>query len=133
MNSENARRMMQAAQAKADEIGKPVSLAIVNAAGALVALDRFKEPPGFTLQVAEGKAVASAVMGFDSAVVAGWAQNLPAIVNAMSLRYAGRFVALQGAVVVRDESGVVGAIGVSGATSEEDETIAKAGAAAYQT
>src|SRR3972149_5491621 len=64
--------MMQAAQAKADEIGKPVSLAIVNAGGALVALDRFKEPPGFTLQVAEGKAVASAVMGFDSAVVAGW-------------------------------------------------------------
>src|SRR3972149_5225191 len=77
MNSENARRMMQAAKAKAEEVGKPVSLAIVNAAGALVALDRFKEPPGFTLQVAEGKAVASAVMGFDSAVVAGWGRSPP--------------------------------------------------------
>jgi len=127
MNSENARRILEAARAKAAEIGKPVSLAIVNAGGTLVALDRFNDPPSFTLQVAEGKAVASAVMGMDSGRVAGLAQNLPAITNALAARHAGRFVAHQGAVVVRDGSGVAGAIGVSGATSEEDETIARAG------
>ena len=132
MNSENTRRILEAARAKAAEIGKPVSLAIVNAGGTLVALDRFNDPPNFTLQVAEGKAVASAVMGMDSGRVAGLAQNLPAITNALAARYAGRFVAHQGAVVVRDGSGVAGAIGVSGATSEEDETIAKAGAEAFR-
>jgi uncharacterized protein GlcG (DUF336 family) len=97
-----------------------------------VALDRFKEPPGFTLAVAEGKAVASAVMGFDSGVLAGWAQNLPAIINAIAARHPGRFVPHQGAAVIRDANGVAGAFGVSGATSEEDEAIAKAGIAAYQ-
>jgi len=132
MNSENTRRILEAARAKAAEIGKPVSLAIVNAGGTLVALDRFNDPPNFTLQVAEGKAVASAVMGMDSGRVAGLAENLPAITNALAARHAGRFVAHQGAVVVRDGSGVAGAIGVSGATSEEDETIAKAGAEAFR-
>ena len=132
MNSENTRRILEAARAKAAEIGKPVSLAIVNAGGTLVALDRFNDPPSFTLQVAEGKAVASAVMGMDSGRVAGLAENLPAITNALAARHPGRFVAHQGAVVVRDGSGVAGAIGVSGATSEEDETIAKAGAEAFR-
>jgi uncharacterized protein GlcG (DUF336 family) len=41
-----------------------------------------------------------------------------------------RFVPRQGAVPLTDASGVIGAIGVSGATSQEDEDIARAGAGA---
>jgi uncharacterized protein GlcG (DUF336 family) len=80
--------------------------------------------------VAEAKASASAFMGRDSGALAAFASNAPGIMSAVSARLGGRFAPHQGAVVIRDAGGVVGAIGVSGATSEEDEQIAKAGLAA---
>jgi len=58
------------------------------------------------------------------------AANAPAIMSAVSARLQGRFAPHQGAVVIRNDSGIYGAIGVSGATSEEDEQIAKAGLSA---
>jgi uncharacterized protein GlcG (DUF336 family) len=54
-------------------------------------------------------------------------QTPPAIQNATLMRLGGRYVPHQGALVIRDDNGVLGAIGVSGATSEEDESIARAG------
>ena len=132
MRSEPARRMMDAARDKAAEIGKPVSVAIVDAGGMLVALERLNDAPSATVLVAEGKAVASAVMGRDSVRLEAMADSLPTIIDSLMLRYGGRFVPAQGGVVVRDGTEVLGAVGVSGATSEEDEAIARAGADAYK-
>ena len=131
MKSEAARRMMDAAREKAAEIGKPVSVAIVDAGGFLMALERMGEAPSATVLVAEGKAVASAIMGRDSLRLEAMAESLPSIINALMMRYEGRFVPAQGGVVVREGGSVAGAVGVSGATSEEDEMIARAGADAY--
>ena len=50
--------------------------------------------------------------------------------SALSTRLGGRFLALQGAVVLTEDGDAAGAVGVSGATAEEDEEIARAGAAA---
>jgi uncharacterized protein GlcG (DUF336 family) len=130
MRTEDAKRILEAARAKAAEIGKPVSVAIVDAAGAMVVFERINDAPPFTAVVAEGKAVGSSFTGRDSAMLATMAQNNPPIMNMISNRLAGqRFAPAQGAVPLRNSSGLVGAIGVSGATSEEDETIARAGAA----
>jgi uncharacterized protein GlcG (DUF336 family) len=131
MKSAAARQMMDAAREKAAEVGKPVSVAIVDAGGNLMALERLGDAPSATVIVAEGKAVASAVMGRDSGRLEAMAQSLPLIINSLMLRYEGRFVPAQGGVVVREDGDVVGAVGVSGATSEEDEAIARAGADAY--
>lgn len=132
MRSDAARRMMDAARDRAAEIGKPVSVAIVDNGGMLVALERLNDAPPATVLVAEGKAVASAVMGRDSGRLEAMAESLPAIIDSLMLRYGGRFVPAQGGVVVRSDGVVQGAVGVSGATSEEDEAIARAGAEAYQ-
>ena len=132
MRSDAARRMMDAARDRATEIGKPVSVAIVDAGGMLVALERLNDAPSATVLVAEGKAVASAVMGRDSVRLEAMAESLPAIIDSLMMRYGGRFVPAQGGVVVRSDGAVVGAVGVSGATSEEDEAIARAGADAYE-
>jgi uncharacterized protein GlcG (DUF336 family) len=70
-------------------------------------------------------------MGRDSGRLEAMAQSLPLIINSLMLRYEGRFVPAQGGVVVRSNGNVIGAVGVSGATSEEDESIARAGAEAY--
>jgi uncharacterized protein GlcG (DUF336 family) len=131
MKSDAARQMMDAARDKAAEIGKPVSVAIVDAGGNIMALERMSDAPSATVMVAEGKAVASAVMGRDSGRLEAMAQSLPLIINSLIMRYEGRFVPAQGGVVVRVNGTVVGAVGVSGATSEEDEAIARAGAEAY--
>jgi uncharacterized protein GlcG (DUF336 family) len=132
MKSHTARQMMEAASEKAAEIGKPVSVVIVDAGGNLMSMERLGDAPSATFVVAEGKAVASAVMGRDSGRLEAMAQSLPLIINSLMIRYAGRFVPAQGGVVVRDSGEVVGAVGVSGATSEEDEAIARAGAEAYE-
>jgi len=131
MKSHAARQMMDAARDKAVEIGKPVSVAIVDAGGNLMALERLGDAPSATVMVAEGKAVASAVMGRDSGRLEAMAQSLPLIINSLMMRYEGRFTPAQGGVVIRADGDVVGAVGVSGATSEEDEAIARAGAEAF--
>ena len=132
MKSDAAHRMMESAREKAFEIGKPVSVAIVDAGGALMALDRLQDAPSATVLVAEGKAVASAVMGRDSVRLEAMAESLPTIIDSLMIRYGGRFVPAQGGVVIRQAGSVIGAVGVSGATSEEDEAIARAGADAYE-
>jgi len=132
MKSDSARAMMDAAREKAEEVGKPVSIAIVDAGGALMALERVRDAPSATVLVAEGKAVASAVMGRDSGRLEAMAESLPSIINALMMRFDGRFVPAQGGVVIRQGGNVVGAVGVSGATSEEDEAIARAGADAHE-
>ena len=48
--------------------------------------------------------------------------------NAINSRLASRMIPAQGAVALRQSDELIGAIGVSGATAEEDEQIAKAGA-----
>ena len=131
MKSDAARRMMDAAREKAAEVGKPVSVAIVDAGGNLMALERLGDAPSATVVVAEGKAVASAVMGRDSGRLEAMAESLPTIINSLMIRYAGRFVPAQGGVVVREAGTIIGAVGVSGATSDEDESIARAGAEAH--
>ena len=131
MKTEDARKALEAARAEANKIGKAVSVAVVDVTGTLVILERVNNATAFTAVVAEGKAVASAVMGRDSAVIAETAQRFPAMVQSLVTRMGGRFMAVQGAVPVLDATGaILGAVGVSGAAAEEDEQIARAGAAA---
>ena len=130
MKTEDAKRALEAARVKAAEIGKPVSVAIVDSAGCMVLFERIDDAPPFTAVVAEAKACGSAFTGRDSAMLNTMAQNNPAIIELIGSRLAGqRFATVQGAVPIRDASGLAGAIGVSGATSQEDEDIARAGAA----
>ena len=123
--------MLAAARVEAEQIGKPVSVAIVDAAGIPVLFERLDNAAAFTTVVAEGKACASAFTGRDSSQLQGMAENYPTLVSAFATRLGGRFVALGGGVVITGEAGVLGAVGVSGATAEEDEQIARAATAAY--
>jgi uncharacterized protein GlcG (DUF336 family) len=122
---------MVAARTEAARVGKPVSVAIVDAQGHWVLCERIDGPAPFTAFFAEGKACASVLLGRDSVDVQSMVEHLPSINAALSDRLSGRFVPLQGAVVLRDGVLVVGAIGVSGASSAEDEQIARAAALAF--
>jgi glc operon protein GlcG len=130
MDTAAVSRVMEAARAEAVQVGKPVAITVLDLAGVPLALERWGDPGTFTSIVADGKANASLMMGRDSSQLAAMAERSPAVVNAMIARTGGRFVAVAGGVLIAPGGVTVGAVGVSGATAEEDDQIAKAGAAA---
>jgi uncharacterized protein GlcG (DUF336 family) len=112
-------------------MGKPVCVAIVDISGAMVLFERFGNVPSYTAAIAEGKATGSAFTGRDSAMLEQMMQSGGPVYDAIAAQLSGRrFVPRQGAVPLTDVTGVIGAVGVSGATSQEDEDIARAGAGA---
>ena len=129
MQTAEARRIIEAARAHARQIDRQVSILVLDAAGLPVLLDAEGEPPTFTRVVADGKAMGAIFMGRDSGELAAMAANSPAFASALAVRLGGRFVPFAGAVLLRRGGEVIGAVGVSGASAEEDEEIAKAGAA----
>jgi uncharacterized protein GlcG (DUF336 family) len=131
MDKETARRIMAAAGAKATEMNKGVCIAIVDISGAMVLFERFGNVASYTAAIAEGKATGSAFTGRDSAMLERMAADGSPVYDAIAGQLTGRrFVPRQGAVPITDATGVIGAIGVSGGTSQEDEDIARAGTAA---
>ena len=131
MDKATAKQVMAAAGGKAEAMGKPVCVAIVDITGAMVLFERFGNVPSYTAAIAEGKATGSAFTGRDSAALEQMMQSGGAVYDAIAAQLSGRrFVPRQGAVPLTDATGVIGAIGVSGATSQEDEDIARAGAGA---
>ncbi len=123
-------RVVEAAKVEAAKIGTPVTITVLDIAGVTLSLERVGEPGTFTSLVADGKANGSLIMGRDSGQLAALAEHAPTIVSAMITRTGGRFVPIAGGVLLKQGDSTVGAIGVSGATAEEDEQIAKAGAVA---
>lgn len=130
MKTTEVTSVLAAAKAEADKVGKGVTITVLNSAGVCLGLQRIGDPGTFTSVVADGKANAAVTMGRDSSQLAGMVERAPAMVNAMIARTGGRFVAVAGGVVIMQGGEVVGAVGVSGATADEDDQIAKAGAAA---
>jgi uncharacterized protein GlcG (DUF336 family) len=66
-------------------------------------------------------------MGFGSRTLAGRAPKQPAFFNALAAASGGRLVPVPGGVLIRDGADVVGAVGISGDTSDNDEKCAIAG------
>jgi uncharacterized protein GlcG (DUF336 family) len=123
-----ALRILRAAEATATEEGVKVSISVVDARGDLVASIRMDGAPFFTPDVSRGKAMASAVFARPSGALTDQA-NSPVFLS-LNLMQPGHFIFGQGAMPIEVEGSVAGAIGVSGATSQQDEDIAKAGLSA---
>lgn len=126
----DAQAVVQAALAKAQAMGIKISVAVVDDHGDAVALARMDGARHFTADVARGKAMASAYFGRASGEVAKMAGN--PVFQSLGLMSQGKLVFGQGAVPVTKGGQVLGAIGVSGGTSEQDEEAAAAGRAALQ-
>ena len=121
-----ANRMVQAAVAKADELNVKVSIAVCDAGGNLLAFNRMQGASAVSATVAQGKAAASAGFGRASGTLQADSPVIQSVIATMG----GRMLPAQGAVPVLKDGEVVGAIGGSGATSQQDEECAQAGSAA---
>ncbi len=122
---EQAERALQGAIAKAKELGANMTFAVVDARGIPVSLGRMTGAGALTSDIAAGKARVSAFFGAPSGATA---ERLPAgIQNGLVAQHSGRLIFWQGAVPIREGDEVVGAIGGSGASAENDEIASQAG------
>jgi uncharacterized protein GlcG (DUF336 family) len=82
----------------------------------------------FRIEIATGKAWAAAGMGASSRTLGERARENPTFYGALPATAQGRFLAQTGAVLIKNSAGeIVGAVGASGGTGDEDEAICMAG------
>ena len=129
ISHESARTIIAQALATGTDAGmKPLSVAVVDAGGNLIAFERGDGAPGGRFELADGKANACIMMGIPTSAIMARAEQQPYFVNALSVAYKGRFVPVTGGVLVTDNNGdIIGAVGVTGDISDNDAAAAIAG------
>lgn len=125
---DEAERVLQAAKRKAQEMGVKLSLSVVDARGDLICMVRMDGAPWRTPYVSRGKARASACFGIPSGDLTDRAMT-PVLRAVMEVER-GEFVPGQGALPIFKNGELIGAIGGSGGTAQEDEDASRAGVAA---
>lgn len=126
---DQANRIIQAALARSTEAGyKPMAVAVLDAAGHLKAFQREDGASMFRFDVARAKAWGAVGMGASSRTLAERAKGNPNFFVSLAATAEGRFLAQAGAVLIIDAAGVLlGAVGASGGSGDEDEEICIAG------
>ena len=126
---DEVRRVASSAEAKALELGCAVTITVTDAAGYVRAQTRLDGARFGTLKVSANKAFTAAAFGAPTKILAGLTQpgqDLFGFADAAG----GRIAIFPGGMpLVRDEE-IVGAIGISGGSVDQDQGIADAGAAA---
>lgn len=129
---EAARTIVAAARAKGREMGlKPLSVAVLDAGGHLLAFEREDGSSPGRFGIAQGKAYGAVMLGMAGRAQMARAEAQAYFMAAVNGVYGGQLVPVPGGVLLRDGEGrVIGAIGVTGDTSDNDAGAALAGAAA---
>jgi uncharacterized protein GlcG (DUF336 family) len=125
---EQARKMIGTALEKGRSMNlKPLTVAVLDAGGALIALERSDGASKLRPDIAVGKANGAIALGMGSRAIFRRAQEQPYFVQAMNALAGGALVPVPGGVLIRSADGdIVGAVGITGDTSEADEACAVA-------
>lgn len=126
---DQARTIISMARDKGRELGlKPLSLAVLDAGGHLLAFEREDGASPGRFAIAHGKAYGAVMLGMPGSAQMARAEAQPYFMAAVNGVYGGQVIPVPGGVLVRDGAGaVVGAVGVTGDTSDNDAAAALAG------
>jgi uncharacterized protein GlcG (DUF336 family) len=124
-----ANAVIEAAFAKATELKlRPLGVSVLDAGGNLVAFQRQDGASLLRPQMSAGKAFGALAIGMGSRRLEAFAKERPHLVSGISDVSGRGIVPVAGGVLIRDEAGaVLGAVGISGDTSDNDEAAAIAG------
>jgi uncharacterized protein GlcG (DUF336 family) len=120
-----AEQVLQAAKSKVFEMGAKMSVSVVDPRGDLIAMLRTDGASWRTPAISRAKAVAAACFGRASGELTDNA--LSPVFRGLMAMEGGHMIPGQGALPVYRDGEVVGAVGGSGGTSQEDEDVALAG------
>jgi uncharacterized protein GlcG (DUF336 family) len=123
-----AEKILEGAKKKIAEMGVRMSVSITDQRGDLIAMIRTDGASWRTPTISRGKAISSACFGLPSKDLEE-RSNAP-VFRAFAITQDGNFIMGQGAVPLYKGGEIVGAVGASGGTGEEDEQVSMAGAAA---
>jgi uncharacterized protein GlcG (DUF336 family) len=126
----DARRVIAAAEAKAREIGQPMNLAVVDAGGNLVSHVRMDGAWIGSIDISINKAFTARAFDIETAQLAKDSQPGQQFFGIHGSNN-GRVMIFAGGIPLRRDGTVVGAIGVSGGSGEQDQMVATAGAVVF--
>ena len=126
---QTARTVLDAARARAREQGfKPLTVVVLDAGAHLVAAEREDGSSNKRFEIAFGKAHGALALGMGSRALMARAEQQPYFIAAATAAVGGSLIPVPGGVLVRDAAGtLLGAVGISGDTSDNDEAAALAG------
>lgn len=129
-----ARRVLEACKQRANELRSPVSIAIVDAGGHLVLVERMMAPYGWaTVQISIAKATTAVMFNQSTDAVAQWGAAIPGFASSMAEMSQGKFIMAAGGWPIRLNRVTIGGIGVSGGNAPgRDDEIARAGLAVME-
>ena len=124
-----ARTIIAAATAKAEEIGQPMNVAVVCSGGYLLAFERMHGAWIGSVDIAQKKAWTSRAFDIETGTLGTLSQSGDQFfgINASN---DGKVMIFAGGVPLKRDGKVIGAIGVSGGLGAQDQAVAEAGAAA---
>ncbi len=132
INLSQAQKILAAAFEKGADLGlKPLAVIVLDSGGIPVAYARQDGASNLRFEIARGKASGALGLGVSSRMIGQMAAERPAFIQAAIAASDGRMIPTAGGVIIVDGSdAIIGAVGVSGDTSDNDELCALAGVAA---
>jgi uncharacterized protein GlcG (DUF336 family) len=122
--------VIHAARMKADELGVPMNIAVVDEGNNLVAFDRMDGAWLGSIDIAQNKAYTARAFDMETRSLAPLAQPGGPLYG-IEASNDGRLIVFAGGIPLVYRGRVVGAIGVSGGSVEQDQEVAEAGVSAF--
>lgn len=125
MTLELAFEIIASARAQAKKLDlKPLTIAVLDAGGYLTALARENGTSNLRAEIAQGKARGAISMGLGSRALYNRAQEQPFFIQSMNALSNGSLVPVPGGVLIRENEKIIGAVGITGDSSDNDEACA---------
>lgn len=126
LSLEIARVIIESGRGFARESGfRPITVVVLDSGGYLVAAEREDGSPNKQFEIAHGKAHGSLSVGIGTRALVGLAQADPVFFGGVAAALGSPLLASPGGVLVRDQEGkLLGAVGVSGESGDNDERVA---------
>src|SRR5271165_3275528 len=127
---EEARRVIEAAERTASEIGQPMNIAVVDEGGNIVSHARMDGAWIGSIDISRKKAYTARAFDISTKDLATHSQSGGQFFG-IHASNDGRIMIFAGGIPLKKDGKVVGAIGVSGGSGDQDHAVAEAGAAAF--
>jgi uncharacterized protein GlcG (DUF336 family) len=120
---QDARTLVDAARVRGLELGKALSIAVVDYGGFVVLVERMDGARPMTPDIALSKAYSAAVMQRPTEMLENWRNSDPVFFTQVGRMGQRPIVATKGGYTLKRDDAVVGGIGISGGSPDEDQQI----------
>ena len=122
----DAKKIVDAASRRATELNKPITIAVVDSGGFIVALERMDGARPLQPSIATAKAYTAAVMQRPSLMLKGWADSQPGFFAQVATMGLHPIVATEGGIPIKQRGQLIGGLGIAGGTGPEDQQLCEA-------